>query len=128
MLVRLSGPRAVLKVHRVVAMAWLPNPDSLPVVNHIDCDPRNNNVENLEWCTQPDNIRHSKRLGRYPDNHWSGRRSPNANLTDADASQVREMYETGEWSHERLGKHLGISKRTVFRIVKGESYVPERVA
>lgn len=43
-------------VHRLVASAFIPNPDSYPVVNHIDCDCHNNCVDNLEWCTQSYNI------------------------------------------------------------------------
>lgn len=48
-----------IKVHRLVAMAFLPNPNNLPVVNHKDFNRSNNNIENLEWCSHYDNIHHA---------------------------------------------------------------------
>ena len=47
-------------VHRLVAQAFLPNPDNLPEINHKDENPLNNRVENLEWCTRQYNIEYSK--------------------------------------------------------------------
>lgn len=38
-------------VHRLVAMAFIPNPNNLPIINHKDENPSNNNINNLEWCT-----------------------------------------------------------------------------
>lgn len=51
-----NGVSTSYLVHRLVAEAFLPNPNNCPVVNHIDCDCTNNSVDNLEWCTQGANV------------------------------------------------------------------------
>jgi hypothetical protein len=48
-----------VSIHKLVALAFILNPDNLPMVNHIDEDKTNNHVENLEWCTNQYNIRYS---------------------------------------------------------------------
>ena len=51
-----NGQRKRFAVHRVVAEAFLPNPNNLPQINHLDECKTNNNVNNLEWISQKDNL------------------------------------------------------------------------
>lgn len=65
-------------VHRLVADAFLPNPYNLPIVNHKNGNPSDNRVENLEWCTQRENVLHSYRiLGR---GHFFGKDNPKSKI------------------------------------------------
>ena len=47
-----DGHTSAKSVHRLVAQAFIPNPNNYPIINHKDCNGRNNDVRNLEWCTQ----------------------------------------------------------------------------
>jgi hypothetical protein len=59
-----DGARVItIKVHRAVAMAFIPNPDNKPQVNHIDGNKQNNHISNLQWVTASENIRHAKDSG-----------------------------------------------------------------
>lgn len=66
------GIRKKFYVHRLVAEYFIPNPDNLPCINHIDHNRDNNSVTNLEWCTYEDNNIHSnnpdlkgRRIGKF---------------------------------------------------------------
>lgn len=61
--------RKTAKSHRLVALAFLPNPDNLPVVNHKDENKLNNKVSNLEWCTVAYNMRYGTRTKRSAVSH-----------------------------------------------------------
>ena len=53
-----------VSIHRLVAEAFIPNPNNYPVINHIDGNTSNNIVNNLEWCTQSHNIKEAYKVGR----------------------------------------------------------------
>lgn len=65
-----DGKVIALKVHRLVAFAWIPNPLQLPSVNHRDGDKSNNAADNLEWCTTSTNTKHAWDTGLRTSSDW----------------------------------------------------------
>ena len=55
---RKEGSKKTVRVNRIIARTFIPNPNNLPQVNHIDGNKTNNNVENLEWCDASHNMKH----------------------------------------------------------------------
>lgn len=64
-----NGIKSTFLVHRLVAEAFIPNPNGYSEINHIDYDKTNNNVDNLEWCTRLYNIHHSLQNSSPVKNH-----------------------------------------------------------
>ena len=58
------------RVHRLVAMTYIPNPDNLTDVNHKDENGLNNSVDNLEWLSHADNLRYGSRTQRATAKRW----------------------------------------------------------
>lgn len=58
-----KGEYKAIRLHRIIATTFIPNPNNHPVVNHIDGNKQNNSIENLEWCTHGDNARHAYKIG-----------------------------------------------------------------
>lgn len=114
-----NGTKTKALVHQLVARAFIgdpPTPDH--EVNHIDFDPTNNRVDNLEWVTHRQNILHSAdRLARSP-----GEKHGQAKLTAVDVAAIKERYAAGGISFVKLGALFGVCAQQCHRIVRGERW------
>lgn len=113
-----DGKPKLIKVHRIVAEAFLLNESNLPMVNHIDNDKTNNAVSNLEWCTALHNIQHMMKQGR---NNWAvGERSSSSKLT---ADQVREIRKLGGTMLQKdIGAIYGVGQQRIHMILSGKQW------
>lgn len=102
-------------VHRLVAEAFISNPNDLPEVNHKDGDKRNNYVSNLEWVTPSDNQLHSKETGLAP----TGEIHPQAKLSNEDVEFIRNNYipKHPEFSGKALAEKYGVARSIISRII-----------
>ena len=121
--------RVSVSIHRLVALAWLPNDRALPQINHIDGRKDNNCVENLEWCTASQNRRHALRNGFRASPAFVASVRANVRhaqlaarkLTQQQADSARERVRSGE-SKAMVSRSLGISSSTLYSILKGSTY------
>jgi hypothetical protein len=101
-------------VHRLVAMAFIPNHNGKPNVNHIDGNKLNNRVENLEWVTQSENLQHAVKLGTLK---TRGENNPLAKLKTEDVLHIRKVYSEGKYTVNQLIKMYNVSEYAIRAII-----------
>ena len=87
-----NGKQKTCFVHRLVAITFIPNPQNLPQINHIDCNKENNNITNLEWCSNLDNHRHAIKNGLVWRWENAGRKKIKVVKIDPKNNAVLEEY------------------------------------
>lgn len=103
--------------HRLVALAFTPNPCNKPFINHKngikgDCRP-----DNLEWCTKPENGRHAVETGLHT--ALRGESNGNSSLTKSDVREIRAKYASGRYTHHMLAVEYHVGRTTICYIVNG---------
>lgn len=104
-----DGRHYLKGVHRLVAEAFIPNPDNLPVVNHKNEDKQDNRVENLEWCTVQYNTRYGNGIKKM------AIKQGRPVLQISNDKVIKEYYSTGEASRQ-----TGISQGSIYNVCKGK--------
>ena len=105
-----DGIRKTQKIHRLVGKAFLPNPDNLPQVNHIDEDKTNNRVENLEYCTAEYNLNYG---------------THNERVAKSKSIPILQFSKTGEFirrweSGTQVKRELGFNQSNISMCCKGK--------
>lgn len=110
-----NGKKKRFYIHRLIAQAFIANPDNLPCVNHKDEDKTNNNMENLEWCTYEYNLNYGTRIERVAKANINGKRSKTVLQLMKDGSFVRVWSSVSE-----VERQLHFSKSHISECCRGE--------
>ena len=133
-----DGNRRKFKVHRLVGMTYIPNPNNLPQINHKNGKPLKNNKDNLEWATGSGNMQHAAKTGLF-DIH-SGKqdetRSQNGKMTGAingmksrrlfsiaEADCIRKIHDVGKKSCRAISFVYKCSAKTIENICNYKTYL-----
>ena len=113
-----NGDAKQMKVHRVVAMAFIPNTFNKKQVNHINGIKNDNRLENLEWCTQSENMQHSY------DNKLTkasvGEKNGNSKLTTKDVEDMKKLRKF--MTYQELANVFSVSICQAHRIINNKRW------
>ena len=123
-------------VHRLMAGAFVSNPENKPQVNHKDGNPLNNVVDNLEWCTNRENGQHAARLGlirQYTDRQVEARRKNGNRMGPLNSMKYLRKFRPddiehicnlhlGGMSYRGIARQMGCCDGTIRKIITGQSY------
>lgn len=107
-------------IHRLVACTFIPTSNKKLVVNHIDGNRKNNHVNNLEWCTQKQNIAHAISIGIGT----IGERNGLSKFTNDEVRELRKMYVPydPEFGASALARKHGVPLKTMWFILTRRTY------
>lgn len=115
-----DGGYTTPQIHRLVAKAFIPNPNNYPIVHHKDNNKGNNSVENLEWCTNQQNIKHAYDDGKIKIPMCKGEDVASSKLSEKDAYTVLTLK--GIQPVVQIAEDYGVSKVCVYDLWRGRTW------
>ena len=116
----ISGITKHFRIHRLVALMFIPNPFNLPQVNHIDGNKNNNNVDNLEWVNCSENMIHSYLTGLHKP--MQGENHPESKYREDQIKNACYYLSEGLLNYDEITSITGVSKSTLKDIRCGKSW------
>lgn len=107
-----SNKSKPLRVHRLIAETYIPNPESQPEINHKDGNKLNNDIANLEWVTHLENMQHANKTGLMNNR---GSNNGTSKLKEADIPKIRELLKT-KLSQQKIANMFNVSRSAILMI------------
>lgn len=106
------------RIHRLVAKAFIPNPENKRTVNHKDGNKQNNCVDNLEWATDSENMLHAIDMGFLK---IRGEHHPSAKLSKVHVMVIKEAYQAGH-RVANIAKYFNVHRNSIYAILSGRRW------
>lgn len=110
-------------IHRLVALSFIPNPDNKETVNHINGNKGDNKLENLEWATYSENIRHAYKLGLSSVHKQFGEKSGTAKLNRQKVAEIRALTATRKYKQKEIAEMYGVKRETIRKVTNNLSWI-----
>jgi len=117
---RVRDGKSYSYVHRLIAEKYIPNPHSKPQVNHKNGIKNDNRIENLEWVTPKENVRHAFKEGLM--NPCKGEMKPSNKLTEKQVVEIRAKYIPRKYGLMKLAIEYGVQQKTIWGILKRKKW------
>jgi hypothetical protein len=111
-----NGGSKFYRIHRLVALHFISNPENKPEVNHIDCNKLNNCYNNLEWVTPKENMKHALLNGIIN----CGEKVFLSKLKESDILEIRKLYPV--FTQKEIGAIFGVHKTTIRAILSKRTW------
>lgn len=119
MLTAEDGKFKTHKIHRLVAHAFIGDPDALQV-NHKDCNKLNNHYSNLEYVTHSENVQHA--IDNNLMKSFNGEECSSSVLTELQVVEIRRLYKSGNISQRNLAHLYGVKQFAIWSIVNRKTW------
>ena len=128
-----NDKHTTFKAHRLVAECYLDNPLNKPQVNHKDGNKQNNNVDNLEWCTNKENMQHAIENGLFNPKDKPKHKSINktikkgelngcSKLTESEVLEIRSKFKPRVYTREMLALEYNVKASTIKDVILRKSW------
>lgn len=114
-----DGEKRKYSVHKLVATAYIPRVEGKKFINHINANPLDNRVENLEWCTIQENIRHAFELNLIP--RGKGENCPASKLNRRQVVEIKKRLATGELPKD-ICEDYQVGSSNIQKIKEGKNW------